>query len=127
MNKEELNKTLDEIFEQNKKELQEEFNMATSWGIEACSIDKKTGKLRILTLEEALELKDNPDYEVVSIKDYSPEEVMKQFSEHLAPEELESLKRPILNLQVPFDATWDVEKWLEYSKTNKIMFYSSDK
>ncbi len=87
MTREELKKELDEVFDENKKELQKGFNIATSWEIEAYSIDKETGKLRTLTLEEALELKDNPNYEVVSIKDYSPEEVMRQFSEHLTSEE----------------------------------------
>ena len=121
MNEEELNKTPDKVFDENKKEFQEGLNMAISWGIEAYSIDKKTGKLRTLTLEEAIKLKDNPNYEVVSIKDYSPEEVMKQFSEHLTPEELESLTKPILEIQVRPDAVWDVDKWLEYAKTNKII------
>ena len=124
MAEEEINEKLDEVFYENKEELQKGLNTAVSWGIEAYSIDKETGKLRTLTLEEALELKDNPNYEIISIKDTSPEEVMKQFSEYLTSNELESLVKPVLN--IPSDATWDAEKWLDYSKNGRIEVVSSD-
>lgn len=104
-----------------KEEMKKGLDMALNWGIEAYSLDKETGKVKLLSLEEAFALKDNPNYEVISTEDYTPEELMKQFSEHLTPEELESLSKPILEIQVRPDTVWDVDKWLEYAKTNKII------
>jgi hypothetical protein len=42
--------------------------------------------------------------------------------------EIEEAKKPLLEIRLdPGQMIWDVEKWLEYSNTNEIMFYSSDK
>ena len=98
----ETKESWDKFLDENKEELQKGFDMAISWGIEAYSIDKETGKIRCLSLEEAFDLKDNPNYEIVSIQDYSPEEVVEKFSEQLTSEDLESLVKPVLN--IPSDA-----------------------
>lgn len=102
------------------KEFEKGFQTATQWGIEAYSLDKETGKVRALTLEEALELQDNPDLEVKTIKEISPEELMKEFASHLTPEELEELSKPTLVIKDNPD--WDAEKWLQFSEPGRIIY-----
>lgn len=108
------------------EEMKKGLDMALSWGIEAYSLDKETGKVKLLSLDEALELKDNPNYEIVSTEDCSPEELMQRFTSYLTPEELEALSKPILEIKTPSDVNWDVEKWLEYGKANKVMIVDGD-
>ena len=118
------NKQLRDLYEANKEEFDKGFQEATFWGIEGYSIEKDSGKVRALTLDEVLELKDNLDYEIVSIEDHTAEELMKEFTSHLTPEELEELSKPILTIKD--NPEWDEKAWLEFSKQGKIIYSPSN-
>ena len=72
-----------------------------------------------------------------NLEEVTPEEVINnllqngqiQFSDYLElQKEIEETKKPLLKVRLdPEQMIWDVEKWLEYSKTNEIMIVSSDK
>ena len=72
-----------------------------------------------------------------NLEEVTPEEIILnllqngeiQLSDYLElQKEIEEAKKPLLEIRLDLEQMiWDVEKWLEYSKTNKIMINSSDR
>ena len=69
-----------------------------------------------------------------NLEEITPEEIIHnllqngeiQLSDYLElQKEIKEAKKPILEIKLdPEQMIWDVEKWLEYYKTNKIMIIS---
>lgn len=82
--------------------------------------------------KEVLDYLKNANFEEVT-----PEEIIHnllqcgeiQLSDYLElQKEIEKAKKPPLEIRLdPEQMFWDIEKWLEYSKNNKMMINSSNK
>ena len=90
-------------------------------------IRNKVGTSANMTKEDVIAyLKENP------LKDITPEEFVDELlrdgqilmSDYLELQKaIELAKKPILEIKLsPEQIVWDIEKWLSYSKTTKVIF-----